>query len=175
MAAHASKPAAVSYQRAGEVVAQLDWEVEPLLAQAETADATPLEAGLKIPDEIVRRQERTAAWAKARAEIEARAQARYAAQLAEPEQQLAERHARQDRGEKAGGGSRAQGPRPEPQPKAPYHFTDSESRIHESGPWGALRAELPRAGGGGGGEPVDSGAASVNFLRKRRPRKRSAC
>jgi transposase len=125
VAANASKRAAVSYQRAGEMMAQL-------LAKAETADATPLEEGLMIPDEIVRRQERKAALAKARAEIEARAQARYAAELAQHQQKLAERQARQDRGEKVGGKA-PQAPRPEPAPKEQYNFTDPESRIMKAG------------------------------------------
>jgi len=132
VAANASKHAAVSYQRAGEMMAQLDLEVEQLLAKAERADATPLEEGLTIPDEIVRRQERKAALAKARAEIEARAQARYAAELAEHEKKLAERQARQDRGEKVRGKA-PQAPSPEPKPKEQYNFTDPESRIMKAG------------------------------------------
>ncbi len=74
--ANASKHAAVSYERAGEMTEQLELEVRQLLAKAEAADATPLQDGLSIPEEIRRRQERKAALAKARAEIEARAQAR---------------------------------------------------------------------------------------------------
>ena len=42
------------------------------MAKAEQADSTPLQDGLTIPQEIARRQERQAALAKARAEIEAR-------------------------------------------------------------------------------------------------------
>ena len=103
VAAHASKHAAVSYQRAGEMITQLELEVAQLLAKAEGADATPLEEGLKIPEEIVRRQERKAALAKARAQIEARAQARYAQERAAHEEKLAQRAARQERGEKVGG------------------------------------------------------------------------
>jgi transposase len=79
VAANASKHAAVSYQRAGEQVGQLELEVKQLVAKAEQADATPLDDGLTIPDEIARRQQRKAALEKARAEIEARAHARYAA------------------------------------------------------------------------------------------------
>jgi len=100
--ANASKHAAVSYQRAGEMMTQLDLEVEQLVAKAEQADATPLAEGLTIPEEIVRRQARQAALAQARAEIETRAQARHAAELVEHEQKLAERRARQERGEKVG-------------------------------------------------------------------------
>jgi transposase len=132
VAANASKHAAVSYQRAGEMVAQLELEVAQLLAKAEGADATPLEEGLKIPEEIVRRQERKAALAQARTEIEARAQARYAKELAAHEQKLAERVARQERGEKVGG-QPPQAPSPEPQPQDQYNFTDPESRIMKAG------------------------------------------
>jgi hypothetical protein len=52
--AHASKHSAVSYQRAGEMIAQLELEVQQLLAKAEQADATPLQDGLTIPEEVNR-------------------------------------------------------------------------------------------------------------------------
>jgi transposase len=71
--AHASKHSAVSYEHAGKTIEQLDLEVKELMAKAEQADSTPLQDGLSIPEEITRRQERKAALAKARAEIEARA------------------------------------------------------------------------------------------------------
>jgi transposase len=98
IAANASKHSAVSYERAGQMLEQLEGEVQQLLAKAEQADATPLQDGLTIPDEIVRRQERQAALAQARAEIETRAQARYATELAEHEKKVAARVARQQRG-----------------------------------------------------------------------------
>ena len=62
-----------------------------LLAKAEQADSTPLEAGLTIPHEVQRRQERKAKLTAARAEIEARAKARAAAEMAEYQVKLAER------------------------------------------------------------------------------------
>jgi hypothetical protein len=130
--AHASKHAAVSYERAGEMIAELELEVQQLLAKAEAADATPLEDGLEIPDEITRRQERKAALEKARAEIEARAHARYAAEWAEHEKKLAERQARQERGEKVGG-KPSPAPSSEAQPTEQYNFTDPESRIMKAG------------------------------------------
>lgn len=113
--AYASKHSAVSYQRAGEIMARLDQEVQQLLAKAEQADSTPLQDGLSIPQEITRRQERKAALAHARAEIEARAHARYTAQLAEQEAKA----------ESKGKDSEP----PDPQPKDQYNFTDPESRI----------------------------------------------
>jgi transposase len=130
--ASASKHSAVSYERAGEMIAQLELEVQQLLIKAEQADATPLQDGLTIPDEITRRQARKAALAQARAEIEARAHSRYAAQLAEHEQKLAERAARKERGEKVGGPP-PQAPTPTPEPKEQYNFTDPESRIMKAG------------------------------------------
>jgi len=83
--AHARNHGAVSYQRAGEMIAQPELEVRQLLTKAEQADATPLQEGLTIPAEITRRQERQAALARARA--------RSAAQRAEHEAKLAQRAA----------------------------------------------------------------------------------
>ena len=130
--ANASKHAAVSYERAGKTMEQLELEVRQLVEKAEQADATPLQDGLRIPEEIMRRQERKAALAKARAEIEARAQARYAAELAEHQKKMAERQARQESGEKVRGKPPTP-PSPEPAPKEQYHFTDPESRIMKAG------------------------------------------
>ena len=130
--ANASKHSAVSYERAGKTIQQLDLEVKALLAKAEQADSTPLEDGLSIPAEIQRRQERKAKLATARAEIEARAKARAAAEMAAYRAQAAERTAQKDQGEKPRG----------PEPKAPseqakpsdqYNFTDPESRIMKAG------------------------------------------
>lgn len=132
IAANASKHAAVSYARAGEQLAQLELEVEQLLAKAEQADATPLQDGLTIPDEIARRQERKAAIAQARAAIEARAHARYAAELAEHEKKLAARQAQEAQGKKPRGPAPA-APTPEPKPADQYNFTDPQSRIMKDG------------------------------------------
>jgi transposase len=74
--ANASKHAAVSYGHAGQKMRELDLEIAELLKKAEAADATPLEDGLSIPEEVQRRVERKAKLAAARAEMEARAYAR---------------------------------------------------------------------------------------------------
>lgn len=125
MLANASKHSAVSYQRAGEMIQQLELEVNQLLAKAEQADATPLQDGLSIPEEITRRQERKAALAQARAEIEARAQARLAVQRAEPS---AKKH-----DDENSGGQPPQAPTSGPQPGDQFNFTDPESRIMKAG------------------------------------------
>ncbi len=130
--AHASKHAAVSYAHAGKTIQQLELEIQALLTKAEQADSTPLQDGLSIPAEITRRQERKAALQKARAEIEARARARHALELAEHEQKLAERAARKERGQGLSGRP-PQAPTPEPEPGDQYNFTDPESRIMKAG------------------------------------------
>lgn len=66
--ASASKHAAVSHGRAGELMQEMDLEIEELLRKAEDADSTPLDDGLSIPEEVQRRQERKAQLARARAE-----------------------------------------------------------------------------------------------------------
>jgi transposase len=130
--ANASKHSAVSYGRAREMIQELELEVEQLMKKAEQADGTPLEEGLRIPQEILRRQERKAALAKARAAIEARAQARYAVELAEHQKKMVERQGRQEAGQRVGGKPPTP-PNPEPDPKEQYNFTDPESRIMKAG------------------------------------------
>ena len=130
--ANASKHSAVSYQRAGELIEQLEMEVAQLLSKAEQADSTPLEEGLTIPDEIVRRQERKAKLAQARREIEARAKAKAVAKEAEHEKKMAQGQEGPAQGKKPRG-PQPQGPPSQPQPKDQYNFTDPESRIMKAG------------------------------------------
>lgn len=130
--ANASKHAAVSYEHAGKTIQQLDWEVKELLAKAEQADSTPLEEGLSIPQEVVRRQERKAKLAAARVEIEARAKARAAAELAEYQAKVAERQTQKDKGAKPRGPEPKE-PSQQPKPADQYNFTDPESRIMKAG------------------------------------------
>src|ERR1017187_2444683 len=130
--ANASKHTAVSYEHEGKTIQQLDLEVKELLAKAEQADSTPLEDGLTIPEEIQRRQERKAKLAAARAEIEARAQARAAAEMTEYKAKLEERAARKDLGEKPRGPEPKE-PSQQPKPGDQYNFSDPESRIMKAG------------------------------------------
>src|ERR1039458_5430218 len=59
--ASASKHAAVSYQRAGELIAQLQLEVQELVTRAEQADTREATEALDIPAELQRRESRQAA------------------------------------------------------------------------------------------------------------------
>jgi hypothetical protein len=110
----------------------LDLEVKELQAKAEQADSTPLEDGLTIPVEIQRRQERKAKLAAARKEIEARAQARAAAEMAEYKAKLEERVAQKDQGKKPRGPEPKE-PSQQPKPSDQYNFTDPDSRIMKAG------------------------------------------
>jgi len=130
--ANASKHAAVSYEHAGKTIEQLDLEVKALMAKAEHADSTPLEDGLSIPAEIERRQERKAKLAAARAEIEARARLRAAADLAAHQAKVAERAAQEEKGQKPRGPEPKE-PSAQPKPSDQYNFTDPESRIMKAG------------------------------------------
>ena len=126
--ASASKHAAVSHGRAGELMQELDLEIEELLRKAEDADRTPLDDGLSIPEEVQRRQERKAQLARARAEIEARAPARAALERPEYERKLAARDATRAAGKKPRG-KEPQPPSAAPGRKDQVNFTDPESRI----------------------------------------------
>src|SRR5216110_426040 len=71
--ANASKHAAVSYQRAGEMIEQLELEVQELIERAEQAEAKEAQETLDIPAELARREKRVAALQQARQVIEQRA------------------------------------------------------------------------------------------------------
>ena len=130
--ASASKHSAVSYQRAGEQIELLRQEVEQLLAKAEQADSVPLQDGLTIPAEIVRRHDRIAKLQTARVVIEERARQRAAQEQPVYEAKQIERAARRDRGEKVRG-REPQPPVATPAPTDQYNFTDPESRIMKAG------------------------------------------
>jgi transposase len=130
--ANASKHSAVSYAHADQTMRQLDLEIAQLLRKAEEADATPLADGLTIPEEVRRRQDRKAQLAKARAEMEARAYARFQVEQAEYAAKMAARAAKAAAGKKPRGKPPAP-PEPTPGPKDQYNFTDPESRIMKAG------------------------------------------
>jgi transposase len=132
IAANASKHAAVSYPRAGEMIAQLELEVQELMTRAEQAAVRETTATLDLPAELRRREQRQAALQRARQVIEERAREMAAAQQPEYETKVAARHAQRAAGKKP------RGPEPKPpsavpEPKAQYNFTDPESGIMKAG------------------------------------------
>jgi transposase len=130
--ANASKHAAVSYQRAGEMIEQLELEVKELIERAKQAEATEAKETLDIPAELARRETRLAALKQARQVIEQRVQETAQAQQEEYEAKQAKRQAQKAAGKKP------RGPEPtppdgSPDPKAQYNFTDPDSRIMKAG------------------------------------------
>jgi len=130
--ANASKHSAVSYKHAGEQVELLRKEVGQLTAKAEQIDSVPLDDGLGIPDEIVRREDRIKSLEHARAVIEARHEEGRKQKQAEYESKKAKREEDRKNGKKP----RGKEPRPpsaKPAGKKQYNFTDPESRIMKAG------------------------------------------
>lgn len=134
--ANASKHRALSWKHACKLEAKLKAEVEDLLRQAEEADQSDIPDGLDIPDELARREDRLAAIAGAKAEIEQRAAARYAEEQADYEKKLAARQAKEQKTGKKTGGKKPKAPVAGPRDKDQVNLTDEESRI------------MPLSGGG---------------------------
>ncbi len=130
--ANASKHAAVSYARAGEMLAQLELEVAELLERAKQAEAGETQDALDLPAELRRREDRRAALQQARQVIEARAKELAAAQQPAYEAKLAARQAQRDAGQKPRGPEPTP-PSATPDPKAQYNFTDPVSSIMKAG------------------------------------------
>jgi len=127
--ADASKSKAVSYKRAGELIAQLQAEVDALFALAEQADQVPLPAGMDVAAEIATRQERLARLAEAKAVLEARAKEREAGEQAAYEAKVRERAEKAQRTGRRPRGKPPTPPTPGPRDDDQYNFTDPESRI----------------------------------------------
>ena len=134
--ANASKHSALSWEHANKIEAQLKTEVEQLLRLAEQADGAEVPDGMSVPEELKRREERLAAIAQAKAQIEARAAERYAREQAAHEQKMAERKAAEERTGRKPGGPPPAPPQPGPRPKDQVNLTDADSRV------------MPMAGGG---------------------------
>jgi transposase len=127
--ADASKSKALSYKRLLELEPQLQAEVEELFALAAKAESETIPEGMVIEDEVALRQERLAQMAKAKAVLEARAEARYELEKAEYAAKPREREAKERaRGHKLGG-RKPQPPTPGPRDKDQYNFTDPDSPI----------------------------------------------
>ena len=130
--ANASKHAAVSYGRAGEMIAELEREVQTLMGLAEQADREVRPERLKIPEELARREQRLAKLKQAQAVIEARHAANLVEKRHDYEAKMAERGARRANHERVGGHD-PKPPSATPAAKDQYNFTDPESRIMKAG------------------------------------------
>ena len=127
--ANASKHAAVSYARAGEMIAQLELEVQELAGRAQQAENQETKEALDIPAELTRREDRKAALQQV---IEARAKEMAAAQQADYQAKQAKRKVQREAGKKPRGPEPTP-PSAAPDPKAQYNFTDPESGVMKAG------------------------------------------
>lgn len=126
--ANASKHKAMSWTYAEKLEETLRAEVQTLLQRAET-EAGVGSKEIDLPAELKRREDRLQKIAEVKAEIERRAQARYAQEQADYAANQAERAAKeQARGRKLGG-QQPQEPTPGPRPPDQVNFTDADSRI----------------------------------------------
>lgn len=126
--ADASKHQAVSYQRAGELIHTLQDQIEDLFHRAQH-DPASLPPAMTLPDEVATRQARITRLQEARTVLEARADARYAAELAAHAERLA---ARAEKERITGKPPRGKPPAPPTvgaKPTDQYNFTDPDSRI----------------------------------------------
>jgi transposase len=131
--ANASKHSARSWEHACKIEVQLKAEVEQLMQLAEDADGADVSDGMSVPEELKRREERRAAIAQAKAQIEARAAERHTQEHAAYEQKMAERQAREKSGGRKPGGSPPAAPQPGPRAKDQVNLTDADSRIMPAG------------------------------------------
>jgi transposase len=127
--ANASRHSALSYGHAEKIEAQLKAEVQELMKLAEAADQSSLPDGVKLPDEICRREDRLAAIAAAKAKIEARAAERFEREQAEHQAKLAARAKKQAETGKKPGGKGPKPPQAGPRADDQVNLTDEESRI----------------------------------------------
>ena len=121
--ANASKNRNVRYDRAGELVEQLELDVKELLEKAEGADQRDEADGQSLPGEIDRREKLSAKLKQARARIEERAKKKADAEQAEYERKV---KAREQRG---GNGPEIKKPDPTPDAKTQDNLTDHDSRL----------------------------------------------
>lgn len=130
--ANASKHHALSWEHACKLEKQLKGEIEELLRKAQRADQEDLPEGMKIPEELSRRESRLEAIAAAKAEIERRAAERFAKEQEEHQGKLAAREAKEKSTGKNPRGRTPKPPEPGPKIKDQVNLTDSESRIMPS-------------------------------------------
>jgi len=127
--ANASKHKALSWEYANRLEAHLRQEVEELMHLAEEADQSSRPEEMDIPEELKRREERLAAIARAKKDIEKRAQERFEREQAEFEDKQAKREARQKETGRKPPGKKPKPPTSGPQAKDQVNLTDKESRI----------------------------------------------
>ena len=144
--ANASKHKALSWEYANRLEVQLKQEVEELMRLAEEADQRSRPEEMDIPEELKRREERLVAIARAKEEIQARAQERFEREQAEFEAKQAKRVAHKKETGKKPRGKPPKPPTSGPQAKDQVNLTDEESRIMPTASGGFEQAYNAQAG-----------------------------
>ena len=125
--ANASKRRSIRYDRAGELVEQLELEVAELLEQAEGNDQRDECDGQSLPEEISRREKLKAKLQQARKHIEKRTKKKAQAAQAEYERRIAEQAERKVSPKKYP--IKKPNSSPKPEPKTQDNLTDPDSRL----------------------------------------------
>lgn len=125
--ANASINRNVGYERTGQLVEQLEREVQALLEEAERIDGHDAADGQTLPEELAKREGLKAKLEAARAQIEARHKAKQEREQAEYERNVKAREDRIKKGENRGRVPKP--PDPDPAPKTQQNLTDADSRL----------------------------------------------
>jgi len=137
--ANASKHKAMSYGRMKKKRAELEAEVEELMARADAVDAEEDAKygkgvrGDELPEELRFRETRLAKIREAMAALEAEAKAEAKAKRAEIAEKEKKRHEKEERTGKGTGGRKPKAPSNKPEDRKQRNFTDPDSRIMKMG------------------------------------------
>jgi len=123
--ANANKHRNVRYDRAGELIEQLETDIAELMDRAEAADGQESEEGQRLPEELSRREKLKQELEQARARLESQAKARAKRERAEYERKVEARE-------------RRSGKRKGKKPKPPEETVPKEQQINLTDPDSAL-------------------------------------
>ena len=123
--ANANKHKNVRYDRAKQLQAQLQEEIDGLLQQAEAADADGEEDPNRLPEQLRRRDVLKSKMDEACRQLEERARKQAEQERAEWEARMAERDKREGRRK----GKKPKPPRQEPEDREQINLTDPDSRL----------------------------------------------
>lgn len=123
--ANASKHRNVRYDRAGDLIEQLEADIAALLDQAKEADCSEREAGQQLPEGLARREKLKAELAVARKRLEDEAKASAAREQGDYERKVAARDERKGRCK----GKKIKPPDDKPPPSAQRNLTDPDANL----------------------------------------------
>lgn len=127
--ANASKHSALSYGHIKKLEEQLQGEVKKPMALADAANNEKIPAGMSLPDEIARREDRIKAIANAKTKIEARAKERFEQEQADYQSKVDKRATKSKESGKPPRGKPPAPPVEGAQDNDQINLTDEESRI----------------------------------------------